>query len=154
MTAVPPKKENTSFRVTILIKCCGVGREKQGQVSWVIFIFLLKTFSTLALCQYLLVINSYPLWLEHAHNTIPGSLQSTKLKPATCDIDSSYPQRKAKFVDCQYPRSGSVIIVLIKRNIPNDGKVVINADSTVKRLWIQIPVSPLTHYLGKVTRLL
>lgn len=63
IAVVPPKKENTSCWIRILIKCYGKGEGKVGTSLLGHSHFLLKTFPTLVLGQSLFLRNSYPLWL-------------------------------------------------------------------------------------------
>lgn len=109
--------------------------------------FLLKTFPPLVLCQYLFLRNSYPLWLG---NEVSGYCAQHHMWRFAKDWTTTshvwhwfkLPSERAKCVAWhQYPRPGSVTIVLIKHNVPIDGDMVINADYTRKRLWIQTPLS-------------
>lgn len=63
LRSLPRKNTVAPALLTILIKC----EWRQGQVSWAVW---LKTFPTLAPCQYLFLPNSYPLWLG---NEVSGS---------------------------------------------------------------------------------
>lgn len=93
-------------------------------------------------------------FLVHVHDTTPGGFQRAKLQAVMIGTDSRCPQRKSTHISiARSSLGGSVIITLIKHNIPTDGKEVINSGSTMKRSRIQnFGVAP--HDFEKVSELL